>query len=550
MGFNLSLEKRLNVEKLISAISSRFVGKIDPNKAINSSLKDLGNLSGADRVSVFLFDEEKKILSNTHEWCNDGIKSQLRNLQNIDRNTINWWISRVEKLNFVNIPEVSTLPNNAKFTKDFMESQNIKSFLGFPIYHKTTITGFACFSKVSEKIQWKGKDFSILRIFSQILENTFDRLNAENALRANQELLSAIFEAVAEGIIAINSEGRITQINARFIYMWRVPDEIVEKSDFEILMEEVADQLKDSKIFIDKAQSLRKTSKTDFNMIICKDGRIFDQYSRPITLEGKIIGRLWSFRDVTEHQNAEQELRKSEKLYRDAYERANFYKDIFTHDMNNIFHNIQFSAELISMLKDNVNKIGTPEDLFTTIIHQIDRGSKLIENVRKLSKLEESKVSLQNLEIYEFLENAILFAKKSVRDKKIEIKIKRTKENVFVEANEFLLDVFENILHNATKYNKNPIISVQIIISKEDKYGIKFIKMEFLDNGIGIDDKSKKLIFLKGYKKDKNIRGMGIGLSLVKKIIESFNGKIWVENRIQDDYTLGSNFVVEIPELN
>ncbi|HEA70820.1 MAG TPA: PAS domain-containing sensor histidine kinase [archaeon] len=396
----------------------------------------------------------------------------------------------------------------------------------------------------------KGKDFSILRIFSQILENTFDRLNAENALRANQELLSAIFEAVAEGIIAINSEGRITQINARFIYMWRVPDEIVEKSDFEILMEEVADQLKDSKIFIDKAQSLRKTSKTDFNMIICKDGRIFDQYSRPITLEGKIIGRLWSFRDVTEHQNAEQELRKSEKLYRDAYERANFYKDIFTHDMNNIFHNIQFSAELISMLKDNVNKIGTPEDLFTTIIHQIDRGSKLIENVRKLSKLEESKVSLQNLEIYEFLENAILFAKKSVRDKKIEIKIKRTKENVFVEANEFLLDVFENILHNATKYNKNPIISVQIIISKEDKYGIKFIKMEFLDNGIGIDDKSKKLIFLKGYKKDKNIRGMGIGLSLVKKIIESFNGKIWVENRIQDDYTLGSNFVVEIPELN
>ncbi|HEC40192.1 MAG TPA: ATP-binding protein, partial [bacterium] len=77
-----------------------------------------------------------------------------------------------------------------------------------------------------------------------------------------------------------------------------------------------------------------------------------------------------------------------------------------------------------------------------------------------------------------------------------------------------------------------------------------FVKMEFLDNGIGIDDKSKELIFRKGYKKDKNIRGMGIGLSLVKKILESFKGKVWVENRIQDDYTLGSNFVVEIPELD
>jgi len=44
------------------------------------------------------------------------------------------------------------------------------------------------------------------------------------------------------------------------------------------------------------------------------------------------------------------------------------------------------------------------------------------------------------------------------------------------------------------------------------------------------------------------VRGMGIGLSLVKKIIESYNGKIWVENRIDYNYSQGSNFVVEIPE--
>jgi len=51
-----------------------------------------------------------------------------------------------------------------------------------------------------------------------------------------------------------------------------------------------------------------------------------------------------------------------------------------------------------------------------------------------------------------------------------------------------------------------------------------------------------------GYKKDNHVRGMGIGLSLVKKIIESYNGKIWVENRIDYNYSQGSNFVVEIPE--
>lgn len=116
-------------------------------------------------------------------------------------------------------------------------------------------------------------------------------------------------------------------------------------------------------------------------------------------------------------------------------------------------------------------------------------------------------------------------------------------------ANEFLLDVFENILHNAIKYNKNETIEIQINIFREEINKKKLIKLEFIDNGIGIFDENKESIFQKGYKRDKKVRGMGIGLSLVKKIIKSYNGKIWVENRIKDDYEQGSNFVILIPEL-
>jgi signal transduction histidine kinase len=109
------------------------------------------------------------------------------------------------------------------------------------------------------------------------------------------------------------------------------------------------------------------------------------------------------------------------------------------------------------------------------------------------------------------------------------------------------LDVFENILHNSIKYNKNPEVKIQVIFTIEQKQGKDYIKIEFLDNGIGILDESKELIFEKGYKKDTKIRGMGIGLSLVKKIVESFNGEIWVQNRVKDDYEQGSNFVLLIP---
>lgn len=124
-------------------------------------------------------------------------------------------------------------------------------------------------------------------------------------------------------------------------------------------------------------------------------------------------------------------------------------------------------------------------------------------------------------------------------------KIKKSKKNQKIYV---LLDVFENIFINSIRYNDNSVIEILIKISKLQKDGIRFLKMEFMDNGTGISDDRKKIIFQKGYKKEKQSKGMGLGLSLVKKIIESYNGQIWVEDKIEGDFTKGSNFIVLIPE--
>ena len=73
-------------------------------------------------------------------------------------------------------------------------------------------------------------------------------------------------------------------------------------------------------------------------------------------------------------------------------------------------------------------------------------------------------------------------------------------------------------------------------------------RVEFIDNGIGVPDESKAAIFQKGYKKDSKVRGLGMGLSLVKKIVEIYNGKIWIEDKVLGDYSQGSIFVLQIPE--
>ena len=71
--------------------------------------------------------------------------------------------------------------------------------------------------------------------------------------------------------------------------------------------------------------------------------------------------------------------------------------------------------------------------------------------------------------------------------------------------------------------------------------------MEFSDNGIGISNDRKITLFEKKHVKDISTKGLGIGLTLVKKIVERYNGEIWVEDRIEGDYKQGSNFIVLIP---
>jgi signal transduction histidine kinase len=122
--------------------------------------------------------------------------------------------------------------------------------------------------------------------------------------------------------------------------------------------------------------------------------------------------------------------------------------------------------------------------------------------------------------------------------------------NYFTYANELLQDVFENVLINGIKYNENPNIEISIGISKQEIDGTNYFRFEFIDNGIGVAEHRKEVIFMSGNRELKGSKGMGLGLSLVNKILQIFKGKIWVEDRIKGDYTKGSKFIILLPEVN
>ncbi|MFX1445162.1 MAG: ATP-binding protein [Promethearchaeota archaeon] len=243
------------------------------------------------------------------------------------------------------------------------------------------------------------------------------------------------------------------------------------------------------------------------------------------------------------------ELRESENKYRRAYEKANFYRDLFAHDIKNILTVMNTSADLFSYYLDGSVK---SEDIITVknnIKKQVQRGVKLISNVHKLTELEEIPQSTKKIEIIHFLKFAINYVKKTYQDKNIKIKIAPPEKVYYAIANEFLQDIFENIIINGIMYNENSEIEINIKISQIKRDDKNFIKIEFIDNGIGIADERKVSIF-KRSSEFKGTKGMGLGLSLVKKIVEIFNGMIWVEDKVKGDYSKGSKFILLLPQVD
>ena len=126
----------------------------------------------------------------------------------------------------------------------------------------------------------------------------------------------------------------------------------------------------------------------------------------------------------------------------------------------------------------------------------------------------------------------------------MEIRHNLSEKKCLVKGNELLFDVFSNLLNNAVKFDRHDDVIVDVHVSETDD---DHLKMEFKDRGPGIEDNSKEAIFDRLKRKDETIQGSGLGLTLVKYIINNIGGRVWVEDRMKDYRAQGSNFVLLIP---
>ncbi|WP_147434016.1 PAS domain S-box protein [Mariprofundus sp. EBB-1] len=134
---------------------------------------------------------------------------------------------------------------------------------------------------------------------------------SREALNASLSLQRATLESTADGILDVGSDGKWNCYNNKFVEMWNLPSALVEAGDDQGAIAHVLGQLVHPNAFVEKLMALYATpDASSYDEVLFKDGRIFERYSIPQRLGEKIVGRVWSFRDVSKSRRNETKLRE------------------------------------------------------------------------------------------------------------------------------------------------------------------------------------------------------------------------------------------------
>ncbi|OGW25915.1 MAG: hypothetical protein A2X59_02335 [Nitrospirae bacterium GWC2_42_7] len=195
-------------------------------------------------------------------------------------------------------------------------------------------------------------------------------------------LLNAAIEATAEGILVVDLKGKISLYNRKFLELWRIPEELAELRDDTKLLEFVVDQLKSPYAFIVLVKTLYNNPEQESTDIIeFKDGRIYERFSKPQKIADAIVGRVWSFRDVTESKKKEDAIQESEKRYKRLVESVTDY--IYTVQIkNNRPVRTSHGPGCIGVTGYTTEDYDADPYLWHSMIHEEDRKS-VIEHAEK-----------------------------------------------------------------------------------------------------------------------------------------------------------------------
>ncbi|WP_424356728.1 PAS domain S-box protein [Methanocella sp. MCL-LM] len=301
---------------------------------------------------------------------------------------------------------------------------------------------------------------------------------------------------------------------------------MVHPGDVELVMRDAREALAEN-----------RPSSLDYR-IIRRDGALRYVHVEAVRMvvdsRGRPVGNFGTIQDITDRKQVELSLE-------DAKVQAEMYLDLMGHDINNLN---QIAMGFLEIALETLPPGSPAVEYILKPLDALKNSSSLIQRVKKLQQTREGGLPLHQLNVGQLLAE-VLTMYDDIPGRRITIKT-AIDCNCIVVANDLLRDVFQNLIGNSVKHSTGP---VTILVSAENvREGDRvYCRVSIEDNGPGIPDKLKKSLFDRFRKGAKKTSGRGLGLYLVSSLVEIYRGKVWVEDRVPGDYTMGVRFVVQLP---
>jgi PAS domain S-box-containing protein len=206
----LNIQNNLNRQRTLSKIAFQLSELDDFNNNIDRSLETIGEFMDVSRVYIFKNSKDNETYSNTFEWCNRGVSSQINHLQNVSYHGNPEWKQRLADNLPIYTDDIRKLA--PEFTME-LEPQSIKSLVIYPLFMFKKFSGFIGFDENTHHRQWSEDDFEFLQTISHIIANTFERKIIGDDLRESEEMFKKITGGAMDGIVLLDSKGEVSYWN-------------------------------------------------------------------------------------------------------------------------------------------------------------------------------------------------------------------------------------------------------------------------------------------------------------------------------------------------
>ena len=370
-----------------------------------------------------------------------------------------------------------------------------------------------------------------VQFFLVMIEDINLRKKAAEELENSVSLLKATFESTEDGLLVVDSMRRIVQFNQKFVDMWKIPAELLVPGEDNNALNYVKDQLINPDIFLESVNHLySEVEATSSDLLEFVDGRIFESYSQPQKINGKSVGRVWSFLDITKRKKAEEDL----IIAKEKAEESDKLKTAFLH---NVSHEIRTPMNGIIGFSTLLNEPDVNEDdrhQYTGIIYQNSiQLLSIINDIVDIANVESGqvKINLTEFNLNSMLKNLHEQFSMAGKENNVSITLKMSladEDSTILADNTKLIQILSNLINNAIKFTRNGQIDFGYILKD------KFLEFRIKDSGIGIPSEYHSRIFDRFFQVDNAVSrqysGTGLGLSICKGYIELMGGTITVES--------------------